>query len=79
MLELHYTDAAASARGQCSPGEDLRIDYDVRLEPGFNLVRVDYVALNPSSDGTLSFLHQRIRSVQAVPDDMHWFLLRGGH
>jgi hypothetical protein len=48
----------------------------VTLSPGWNPVRQGIEELHVESDGTRHVQHQTVRTVEAVPADIRWFVER---
>lgn len=67
------TAAIHTASSGDAPAFAERVDYDVRLSPGWNLVRQAIEAVHEEPDGSRHVRLQSVRTVDAVPADMRWF------
>lgn len=56
-----------------APAFDERVEYDVRLVPGWNHLRQAIEGVHVEPDGSRHVRLQSIRTVDAVPADMRWF------
>lgn len=83
---LQWVHAAGEARvtGTCTasihtassgdtPAFEERMDYDVHLSPGWNLVRQAIEAIHEEPDGSRHVRLQSTRTVEAFPAEMRWF------
>lgn len=68
-----YVSEAASLRGECEPGPGLRGEYDIVLEPGWNLRRTTFLAFSePDEYGYIDVLHMRSDVVRELPAHAIW-------
>lgn len=83
-LQWIHASAAARVTGTCAapihtassgdaPAFEERMAYDVRLVPGWNLVRQGIDAVYQDPDGSRHVRLQSMRTVAAMPADMGWF------
>ena len=83
-LQWIHASAAAQVVGTCAtevhtassgelPAFEERVDFDVRLKPGWNLVRQAIEAVHEEPDGTRHVRVKSTRIVDAFPADMRWY------